>query len=77
METVRRYLGLGGELDSAGGNTIPVLVVALILLATYNVLDRPWWQETLVATAGIFLAGVVIGLLPRKASRASPKLERN
>ena len=52
METVRRYLGLGGELDSAGGNTIPVLVVALILLATYNVLDRPWWQEMLVATAG-------------------------
>lgn len=71
---MRRYLGLGkhqGQLDySPVGRVVPLLVPAVILLVTYGVLERPWWQEMLVATAGVAVAGIVIGLWPEKADRA-------
>ena len=71
---MRRYLGLGKDQEqldySPVGRVVPLLVPAVILLVTYEVLERPWWQELLVATAGIFVAGIVVGLWPTKAGRA-------
>ena len=70
---MRRYLGLGDEQEQVDQTplerAIPLLVVSVILLVTYNVLERPWWQEMLIATAGIFVAGMVVGLWQRKADR--------
>lgn len=68
---MRRYLGLSDDLvdHSPAGRTIPLIVPLMILLVTYNVLNRPWWQEMVTATAGIFVAGIVTGMWPRKTAR--------
>lgn len=69
---MRRYLGLGKDQEqldySPVGRVVPLLVPAVILLVTYEVLERPWWQELLVGTAGIFVAGIVVGLWPTRSS---------
>ena len=79
VETMRRYLGLSNDQDqlddSPAGRVVPLLVPALILLVTYELLERPWWQEMLIATAGIFVAGVVIGFWPEKADPSVSDLD--
>lgn len=70
---MRRYLGLSNDQDrldhSPAGRVMPLLIPAVILLVTYELLERPWWQELLVAMAGIFVAGIVVGLWPEKQAQ--------